>query len=181
MNILFFFFYFKCKSQSETNWKLTNSQGNFSRIFNRENSNNETLWGQCSFVLHGPAKVYQEIHFNIYSLLIDKQKVALSFSAMATCESSFFYLNFYRSNGLLGRILSIPCEKKNKIFFEKINEFSFLDRRDSIELYRNVSIVQYTSDSIILPAMTRVVRVEFESKTSATCYFDNIVLKMELN
>ena len=117
MNISFF--YFKCKNKSEQIWKLKNSQGNFTRIFNQENSNNETLWGQCSFVLDGSAKVYQEIHLNIYSLLIDTQKAAVSFSAMATCESSFFYLIFHELNGLVERISSIPCEKKNKIFLEE--------------------------------------------------------------
>lgn len=83
---------------------------------NEEISNNTNSWGNCSFVSSSKIRVHQDIDLHSYSLLVDTDNAALSFSAFANCNQSFFEIHIYRVDGILYALKSYSG--KNEKNFE---------------------------------------------------------------
>ena len=77
---------------------------------------NATSWGNCSFIMTSPSRVYQIIDLHIYKLLIDKNSALMSFNAFANCEQSYFELTFHRMDAIVHQA-KIYSSKRNSLFF----------------------------------------------------------------
>ncbi|CAF0893038.1 unnamed protein product [Adineta ricciae] len=122
---------------------------------------NATSWGNCSFVMTSPSRVYQIIDLHIYKLLIDKNSALMSFNAFANCEQSYFELTFHRMDTIVHQA---------KIYSKATNNFI---------LTKNTSMYQYGEVNYHVPVYTRHITIHFGVKTVDTqqlCYFDNITL-----
>jgi hypothetical protein len=74
---------------------------------------NDSYWGNCSFVMSTKTQVYQNINLYSYSLLIDTNNAEFSFLAYANCNQSYFEINMYRSDGILTGLKTYSGKKKS--------------------------------------------------------------------
>jgi hypothetical protein len=81
------------------------------------NTDNDTHWDNCSFVVSSKIRAYQSINLHSYSLLIDTQKAAMNFMAMASCNQSYFEIHIYRSDEILYQLKTYSSKPKKFITF----------------------------------------------------------------
>jgi hypothetical protein len=76
-----------------------------SEVIQNFTSENTTVdnreWGEYLFAISAITQVYQDINLRSYSLLIDTDNAAFSFSAFANCNQSYFQIDMHQSDNIL--------------------------------------------------------------------------------
>ncbi|CAF3715550.1 unnamed protein product [Adineta steineri] len=149
----------ECFANNQTIWTTIHDNTTLSTNI----TNNDTYWGNCSFVISTPTRVYQNINLNSYKHLIDTNNSILSFLGYASCNQSYFEMHIFRDDNILHAL---------KIYSKPIN---------GTESYRNKSMYLYGEYEYNLPIRTRSITIYFGIETFTIdhqCYFDNMTLRI---